>query len=715
MNRALHWLLCCSVAVGLSFAVAARCSAPAPAYIVRPEHPRIWLNPEVLGRLRAKAAGGSLRWLALKKTCDDGLRYPSGADTTIQNYALAYQVTRNSAYADRAIALMTASISHGMTSVTADQGYGARSVLPAMAVGYDWCYDRMTPEQRAAFRLQMEQWADWVWPETNPVRATGWAVRAPGDNYFHGFMMTWLVGLALYGDSDKAPGYIDLARQRWQEQVRPYLERFGAGGYPMEGTSYGAGSLFRIFWYLAAHSTATDEDLFQAPGFNWPREAITAKLYLTTPTLDRVYPGGDQARDSQAHLSDYDRGAFLVALSHLDGTTAGYAKWWLDHIAPDRNRWAFTRWEEFLWYREGVTPVDYTQALSTAYLAPGAGWMTSRSGWDRDAVQVCMVCGPTTASHQDRAQNGFMIFRGDWLAGAARLNSHSGLYADAAYNNSLTIGGYSQGFQKSARPLHFADTPRYAYFAGDASDVYDTPVLNLLRTFRRELFFLKPAITIVLDRVDGLNPTLVKEWHLNTLKEPVIDGHQYQTTVGGATLFGRTLVPMEATVVKRPLFLGTGSALSSWRIDVAAPAGRATDFFLNVLEAAPATQSAPTLVCTLTTGRASLIAAQVGTQVVVFDEDPSAPQPLLYQMGDTAPTEHIILNQEPGKWYRLTSFMHNLNQWFQLAEEPSPSTVGPGQLARASDQGVVSFSASVGSQPRFLPLKQARPPLRRRM
>jgi hypothetical protein len=66
MNRALHWLLCCSVAVGLSFAVAARCSAPAPAYTVRPEHPRIWLNPEVLGRLRAKAAAGSSRWLALK-------------------------------------------------------------------------------------------------------------------------------------------------------------------------------------------------------------------------------------------------------------------------------------------------------------------------------------------------------------------------------------------------------------------------------------------------------------------------------------------------------------------------------------------------------------------------------------------------------------------------------------------------------------------------
>ena len=51
---------------------------------------------------------------------------------------------------------------------------GITNLLPGMAVGYDWCYNRLTPTQRAQFQTQMEQWADWVWPETNPTRATAW-------------------------------------------------------------------------------------------------------------------------------------------------------------------------------------------------------------------------------------------------------------------------------------------------------------------------------------------------------------------------------------------------------------------------------------------------------------------------------------------------------------------------------------------------------------
>ena len=73
--------------------------------------------------------------------------------------------------------------------------------------------------------------------------------------------------------------------------------------------------MFRMFWYLSAHTSATGEDLFNAAGVVWPRQAMLCKLYLTTPTRDRVYPGGDQARVSSAPLSDYDRSAGLVGLS----------------------------------------------------------------------------------------------------------------------------------------------------------------------------------------------------------------------------------------------------------------------------------------------------------------------------------------------------------------------------------------------------------------
>ena len=228
-----------------------------------------------------------------------------------------------------------------------------------------------------------------------------------------------------------------------------------------------------MFWYLAAHTSATGEDLFNASGVVWPRQAMLCKLYLTTPTRDRQYPGGDQARVSSAPLSDYDRSSGLVGLNYLDKTTAGYARWWLDHISPNKDEWKFTQWEEMLWYRDDVAAVDYTQALPVGYLAAGAGWMTSRSSWATEAVQVAMMCGPTREAHQDRAQNGFVIYCGNWLAAMARLNSHDGLFGESPYHNTFTIGGYGQAWdQQSARVAHFADTARYAYFAGDAPGAY---------------------------------------------------------------------------------------------------------------------------------------------------------------------------------------------------------------------------------------------------
>ena len=43
----------------------------------------------------------------------------------------------------------------GLTAITPDSGYNARILLPAIAVGYDWCYDRLTPDQRTTFRAFM--------------------------------------------------------------------------------------------------------------------------------------------------------------------------------------------------------------------------------------------------------------------------------------------------------------------------------------------------------------------------------------------------------------------------------------------------------------------------------------------------------------------------------------------------------------------------------
>jgi hypothetical protein len=670
-------------------------SSPAHAYTVRADRPRLFLTPAILTRLRAEAAANSPRWLSLKNVCDSYMAETSPYLADMRNYALAYQITGNPAYADKAISLAQLDINMGMAALNqaGTHGYDVRSILPEVATVYDWCYDRFTPAQRAAFRAQLEAWADWVWPETNPSRVGGWSVDNPGDNFYHGFMMTWMVGLALSGDSPKAAGYVAAARRRWETEAAPYLSKYGAGGYSLEGTNYGTETYYRIFWYLEAHHTATGEDLFNAPGFTWPREAITAKLYLTTPGMDRLYPGGDQPRDRLAPLSDYARSSALVALSVLDSTTAGYARWWLDHTHPNVNTWRWRLWEQFLWYRSDVEPIDYTAVLPRGYLAPGAGWMTSRSDWGPDATYVSMMCGPTRESHQDLAQNGFMIFRREWLAASARLAGGYGILRGAADNNTITIGGLGQPGPQPELPkdlvkvIHFADTDQYAYFAGEAKDAYTfwkwpnaIPVLN---GFRRHLLFLKPHRVVIFDRIDAVDASQVKTWHLNTLTEPTVTSDSYQSTVAGVTLFGKTLQPPGGILAKVPINQGPQGALSSWRVDVSAPTGKNLDLFLNVLETAPATQTTPTPVQAVQTGRGSLVGAEIGDQVVVFDGDEASSLPLDYRTGSGGVEEHYVMNRQPGKWYQVT------------VRDPAGSTAQQMRV-QATQEGMLLFRTTTG-------------------
>src|SRR5262249_25569031 len=145
-------------------------------------------------------------------------------------------------------------------------------------------------------------------------------------------------------------------------------------------------------------------------------------------------------RDANAGLSDYTRSSALIAQWALDPTTAGYARWWLDHMTTlSQFRWF--EFQDFLWYRTEVPALDYTATLPTGSLASASGFMTSRSSWAPDATYVTMICGPTLQVHEDLAQNGFLLYRGEWLGASARIKGLGGMERGAADNNAITIGG----------------------------------------------------------------------------------------------------------------------------------------------------------------------------------------------------------------------------------------------------------------------------------
>lgn len=654
-RRAILWLAAVAVLTALLFWR----PAPAAAYEVKSAHPRIWLTPTVLAGLKERHATGELRWAAFKRQCDTLLTSTSPYDVSVQNYALLYAVTGETRYADKAIALMQAAVAKGLDAVTYDAGYGARTVLPAMAVGYDWCYDRMTADQRTRFRTQMEAWADWVWPETNPARASGWGVTLIGNNYYSGFMMTWMIGLALHGDSPKATGYIDAARDRWLTKLRPHLERFG-GGYMLEGTNYGTGSVFRICELLAAHATATGEEFLTAPGFNWPRETVLAKIHLTTPDRKRLYLGGDQSRVSSAPLFDADRES-MVALLTVGGVgdqIAGYGRHWLDTISLAQVVTRAERWVEALWYPLDTASIDYTKELPPGYLAHGAGLALLRSSWDTDAAYLTFQCGPATRDaedHQDLNQGEFTLWKGGWLVAPARLNSSSGLYRATEHHSTLRIGGQGQPAVRPEYPkdkpemTRFVDTDSYSYVEGEAKDAYATAATAPLTQFRRGLLFLKPGKVIVVDRVAAVDAMAPKLWTLHCPADLVEEVDRWRETAGTSAMTWTPVYPVGLPVQKLAVNLGASGARSSWKLEATAPLGNKLDTFCSVLEVGDV-GFLPATTRRVAMGRESAAGVLVGDTLALW-EFAAAPQPMTFE---SSARDHYLI-APPGTRYRLVA------------------------------------------------------------
>jgi hypothetical protein len=304
--------------------------------------PRIWWNSGTLPALKAKAIPTNDRWQTLKDIADrPGSDW---GDAGLEGYSLVYLVTGDPQYAAKAWTLMSASMASGLAEVTGDSGYPARSYFPGAATCLDWCWPALTATQRTQLIADLATNAAWVWPSTNPARAGAWSISDPGDNYWYGFLQTWLAGLSLYGIHPSAPGLVSDALNEWNTVALPYLNTTAAGGVMFEGTSYSVDSLGLLLWCLEAHSSATDQDLITPQiASGWCKDAITAMIHLTAPTLDRLAPLGDQTKSSGGSLQDAARLPMLIAASHgnLDALN------WCQSTIPNRVQLRNNAWLEF--------------------------------------------------------------------------------------------------------------------------------------------------------------------------------------------------------------------------------------------------------------------------------------------------------------------------------------------------------------------------------
>lgn len=593
--------------------------APARAVAGQPArfasgHPKLLLNHTALRDcLRTKLRVGAPEATRLKAQVDRALAGRPDYGYQPWYAALLYQLSDDVRYRELAVrqteALVAGEevlIASGRTPEVAGDSYlYINDWVGNVARVYDWCYDALTPAQRSRWLAYANQavWNVWKAPPDpsgglaarwgeRVVPWSGWATDNPANNYYLHFLDAGLLlGLATQGESAQAAEWLDLFRnQKLERELWPLYARDLSGGGSLEGTGYGTS--MRLLWNLyETWERSTGERIVERSPH--ALASMAHLLHSIAPSLDRLAPTGDHARDSTAALFDYHRDYLqgLIALYPQERLSAVAAQQ-LERSSVPRMRHSFSDAQELL--NAAPRPAAPSAELSTVYWGSGTGQLMMRTDWTPDAAYANFICGPYKESHAHQDQGSFVIFRGGWLADDANLRSHSGIEQDLSQHNLVrlrTLDGRdipmtTMGEACALKAL--ADRPLFSYAAADVTPVYafrnaDVNHYNnhLVQQVQREFLFLRPSTFVVLDRVASTETTRMS-WLLNLPALPTLQGDRASLSLNGRSLDVHAVQP-------------AGAAWQGASVDGGARLERSLEgrsaLFLHVLGAQGAVQS----------------------------------------------------------------------------------------------------------------------------
>jgi hypothetical protein len=438
------------------------------------------------------------------------------------------------------VAAAEAKISKGEPPEVAGDDYlGAGDMLGDVALVYDWCNAAVTPAQGKRWFAYASSTLRNLW---NPKAAVwggkarawdGWAIDNPSNNYYYSFLRaTMLVGLAWKGDAPEADGWIKMFREtRIARELVPVFTRDLAGGGSREGTGYGV-AMRRLFELYDFWKGSTGEDL--AALTPHARESMLAFIHQILPTLDRVAPTGDHARESTAAFFDYHRNylQILIGLFPTD-PLAARAKWVIDASSVPQMSQPFMYAYDVLYDNTSVRPKPLA-GLDTAYFARGIGQLYLRSDWSKDATWVNLTAGAYTESHAHEDQAALLIYKGGWLAEDAVVHSRSGLPQATTAHGLVRLEKDGKLVRQHAETtsamvaLHRGDG--FVFASADATAAYRGEA-GVSRV-QRDIVYLAPDVVVVFDRVTSDSATR-QTWQLPTPNKPAITGDR-ATLVNGA-------------------------------------------------------------------------------------------------------------------------------------------------------------------------------------
>lgn len=524
---------------------------------LRVSHPRLFVNDEDVARLKTLITDDpqTRRWYedlqakAAKAMAEPRTKYVIIGPRLLEQSRAAlrrvtllaglYLLDRDERFAARAVQEMRAAAA--FPDWNPSHFLDTAEMTTALAIGYDWLYDYLTPQDRALIRRVIIEKG--LQPGLKAYeRGDGWTTGTNNWNQVCSSGMT--IGALAVADEEPALArrIIDYARV----SIRLPMNQFAPDGGYEEGPGYwNYGTRYNIF-YLAAVQSAlgTMFGLERTQGF---ADTGMFRIHVTSPTsLTFNFADGNETAGTSAHMLWMAREMNRpVYAEHERAMVEDNAN--IFHLL-----WAGASGERAK--RIVDLPLDVMfRRINVAFF---------RGGWnDSRAAYVGFKGGSNQASHAHLDLGTFVFdalgqrwvsdlgpddynLPGYWdskkMTGKRwsyyRLNTHG--------HNTLVINEANQEATASAPIVAFHSAPERAFAVADLTTAY-TPVVTRAH---RGVALLERRRLLVQDEVTARSPVEIK-WQMHTravVEINRVDARRAVLTQGGEELEARILSPMDA-------------------------------------------------------------------------------------------------------------------------------------------------------------------------
>ena len=514
-------------------------------------HPRLFMRPENLGRLREMAHGKMKReYDRLVRECErlisrppataEPPKYPEG---TIRNSDPWREIWwGNRTYTTRAL---NSAATLAFTRLLGGQekyGAEAKRILlecakwdPKGSTGYRYndeagmpynyyfsrtytfVNDLLSEEEKELCRKVMKVRGDEMYRHLCPRHL--W--RPYGSHANRAWHFLGEVGITFLGEVEGAEDWVWFAMNVFFNTYPVWSD--DDGGWH-EGTSYWASYQNRFTWWADVMREAMGINAYDKPFYS---KAGYYAMYLMPP--GKV---GGGFGDLTARRTARSNVPLVSTFAAQAGN--GHWQWYVEQLGGPRPAGGYIGFIRGQLPKVEATPPD-DLPNSRLFAGTGQAYLNTSLTDAKNSVQVVVKSSPFgTQSHGYEAKYSFLL----WAYGK-RLLIRSGyrdsygskhhkewMWSTRSVNN-ITVNGKGQGRRTSKAQgeiVAFKTSPEVDVVIGEAAGAYETP----LERFTRAIIFVKPDVVIVYDRLKASEPATFECWLHAVNKIDVKDQHQIQ-------------------------------------------------------------------------------------------------------------------------------------------------------------------------------------------